>query len=282
VPLPEMSRRSFLKLLGATLVAISLPIASTDLLSTDLALPAISARPADLSLQALPASATRLLQLAFDELRALGFPFLIDQGNVFQHPQRSSLFGLLLQDTLLAPRHQGADIAFTLDTDAPERSFLSFIVGRSGEQGNLHLAMTMLTTEGRRYQSTMVAPRASSPTTRGPVRSPLRHALTSNSWAPAAEAGNAEPVLTEHTNWYYGHCADPVWSEAQGPDGRREPRLRLASCQEFRNTRPVTAAQARFDGWQSEIRTIALRPASWTYSSRIASGKPDQGSKESV
>jgi hypothetical protein len=277
-----MSRRSFLKLLGASIVVMSVPAVSSGLTPSEVALPAVSARPGDVPLQTLPARATTLLQQAFDELRSLGFPFLLDQGNVFQHPEHPSLYGVLFQDTLLAPRHQGADIAFTLDTDAPERSVLSYIIGHSGDQGSLHLATTMLTARGKRYESSMVVSRADSPTTRGPVRSPLRHALTSNSWAPSAEAGSAESVLIEHTNWYYGHCADPEWTEALGADGRREPRLRLASCQEFRNSRPVSAAQARFDGWQSEVRVIALRPGSWTYSSRIAGGKPDLGSKESA
>src|SRR5690349_2216694 len=82
LPVPEMSRRSFLKLLGATVVVMGVPIATTQFTPSDLVLPATSARPADVSLQALPARATSLLQQAFDELRVLGFPFLLEQGNV--------------------------------------------------------------------------------------------------------------------------------------------------------------------------------------------------------
>src|SRR5690349_2099252 len=84
LPVPEMSRRSFLKLLGAAVVVMSVPLATTQFTPADLVLPATSARPADVSLRALPALATSLLQRAFDELRVLGFPFLLEHGNVYQ------------------------------------------------------------------------------------------------------------------------------------------------------------------------------------------------------
>jgi hypothetical protein len=276
-----MSRRSFLKLLGASIVVMSVPAIvapnATDLTSTDLLIPALSARPADVPLQSLPARTIDLLQQAFDELRVLGFPFLLDQGSVYQHPDRRGLYGALFQDMVLAPRRLGADIAFTLDTDAPERSVLTYLIGRSEDDG-LHLATTILTAQGKRHETSMVALRDTGAATRGPARHILRNALLANTWTNTGVAGAREPVLIEHTAWYYGHSTSPIWTLVRGADGYDAPQLRLTQSQEFRDTRPVISGQTRFDGWQSEVRTIALYPR---LGPRIADGKPDLGPKES-
>jgi hypothetical protein len=261
------------------MVVMSLP-AIGELAAPRLAVPALSARPADLSLQSLPTRATDLLQRAFNELRTLGFPFLIEQGSVYQHPDRSNLYGLAFQDTLLAPRRQGADIVFTLDTDAAERSVLSYIIGRSEADG-LHLATILLTAEGKRYESGMVVARTNIASTHAPARSHLRQALTDHSWATAAEGGQAGPVLREHTAWYYDHCASPIWAMGDGSGQQRGIQLRLTHCQEFRDTRPVTAGQARFDGWQSEVHTIVLASSPGGRSSRTTDSQADLGPKES-
>jgi hypothetical protein len=283
VPMPEMSRRSFLKLLGASIVVMSVPAIGSGLSpaavrapDAGVLIPALSARPKDVPLQSPPAHTIDLLQQAFDELCALGFPFLLDQGSVYQHPQRPNLYGALFQDTVLAPRHLGADIAFTLDAEAPERSTLTYLVGRSEEDG-LHLAATVLTAQGKRLQTSMVALRDDDDATRGPARHILRNALLANTWTNASDAGAREPVLIEHTAWYYGHGTTPIWTLVRGADGHNAPQLRLTHSQEFRDTRQVIAGQARFDGWQSEVRTIELYPG---LSVHTADRKADEG-KES-
>jgi hypothetical protein len=271
VPLPEMSRRSFLKLLGATMVVMSLPslTAAGDLALPKPQIPALSARPAEVPLQSLPKRATDLLQQAFDELRAHGFPFQLEQGSVYQHPERPTLYGLVLQDSLLAPRRQGADIAFTLDTEAAERSILSYIIGHSEDDG-LHLATAVLTAQGIRSERRAIVLREQFPTMRAPARHILRNSLLANTWTTATDASAGAPVLVEHTAWHYDHSAGPLWTLVRGADGYDTPQLRLTTSQEYRDSRLVISGQARFDGWQSDVRTIVLNPSSWSYGLRGA------------
>src|SRR6185295_10913741 len=109
-------------------------------------------------------------------------------GSVYQHPDRSNLYGLTFQDTLLAPRRQGADIVFTLGTEAAERSVLSYIIGRSEADG-LHLATILLTAEGKRYESGMVVARTNIASTHAPARNRRR------GWAGRASVARAHGLV---------------------------------------------------------------------------------------
>lgn len=251
--LPTLSRRTFLKLLGVSMAAVATP----EVLA-ELALEAVPhTAPAATVTAALPIPAATLLLRALDELRAQGFSFALDQGGVVALPTHPQLRGLLLRDTLALPSLAGADIALTLDYDAPERSALCYTVGRSGDAG-LELRTVVLSGEGRR-ETQHLYQRPDCAATLAPARYPLRH--TGYSVEQLSEPGCAggAPVFVERTGWWYTHAGEVRWLEIEGPGGRRVPQLRHTSAAEYRDVRHTgTPYRKHAFGWQSEMHQVQI------------------------
>jgi hypothetical protein len=253
---PELSRRSFLKLLGLG----ALPIA------TGLPLFKLAVWPdqeqADHMQFHLAEQARALLLPAIAELQTQGFPFDSDQSILVELPQQPHLLGLMLRDTRLPPRHDGADIAMTIDLHAPERSTLTYLVGRSHADG-LELRQVIVEGDGRRQERQIHLSRdAGEVQQRSPVHA--AHRMLYQAASPmAAGHGEDSPLWHEQTQWYYNHAGGALWLDAAGSEGAADQLLRFTTCEEYRNNRIRSAPQAhRSQRRYGETRTVSLEQAS--------------------
>jgi hypothetical protein len=251
--LPALSRRSFLKMLG-----VSMALVATPEMLAGLALGAVpNTAPAAAVTSTLPIPAATLLLRALDELRVQGFAFALDQGGVVALPGRPELRGLLLRDTLAPPSLAGADIALTLDYDAPERSALCYTVGRSGEAG-LELLTVVLSAKGRR-EARHLYQRPDCAATLVPARYPLRHTGYTVEQISEPDCAGGAPTFVERTGWWYTHADEVRWLEVEGPGGQRVPLLRHTSAAEYRDVRHTASPYRRHAaGWQSEMHRVSV------------------------
>jgi len=252
---PELSRRSFLKLLGLA----ALPIA-TSLPLFKLAVWPDQEQAAHMQFH-LAEQARALLLPAIAELQTQGFPFDSDQSILVELPQQPHLLGLMLRDIRLPPRHDGADIAMTIDLHAPERSTLTYLVGRSDPDG-LELRQVVVDAGGGRQQRQIHLSREDGEVQQ---RSPVyaTHRMLYQTASPSA-AGHGEdsPLYHEQTQWYYNHAGGALWLDAAG-SGAADRQLHFTTCEEYRNNRIRSAPQShRSQRRYGETRTVSLEQAS--------------------
>jgi hypothetical protein len=162
---------------------------------------------------------------------------------------------MLLQDTRLSPRREGANIALAIDTVSPQHSTLSYIIGKSTEQG-LEISHTALQLDGARHQRHDHVPRIAVSVQQGSAICPTRHSVRSAAPTAALSASAPEAtVWTEQTCWYYGHSGDARWMAVSGASLQ----LRYTSCQEYRNCRDCsTGPVGHARGWYGETRKVPL------------------------
>jgi len=254
--LPELPRRTFLKLLGLA----ALPIV-TGLPLLEHAIWPDHEQAAGMQLH-LVEHARTLLQPVIAELQAQGFPFDIDQSILVQLPQQPHLLGLMLRDTRLPPRHDGADIAMTIDLHAPERSTLAYLVGRSDTDG-LELRQVIVEAGGRRQQRQIrISREAATVQQRPPIYA--AHRMLYQSAGPSVVGhGHESPLWLEQTHWYYNHAGGALWLEAPRSEGTAGRQLRFTTCEEYRNNRFRSAPGAhRSHRRYGETHTVSLEQAS--------------------
>jgi hypothetical protein len=249
---PEVSRRTFLKVLGLA----TLPLV-TSLPFFDLAVWPDRDHAAEMQLH-LADHARALLQDAITELQAQGFSFDLEQSILVQLPQRPHLLGLMLRDSRLPPRHDGADIALTLNLHTPQRSALTYLVGRSNADG-LELRQVIVEPGRKRQQRQMHISREAGSIQQRPPVSAARGTLYQA--ASRSAAGHTDEPA-EQSHWYYNHAGGALWLEAPRSEKTADRQLRFTTCEEYRNNRMCSAPHGhRSHDHYGETRTVSLEEA---------------------
>ncbi len=244
-PFASVSRRTFLKMFGltvaGTMVDISFAAGAAPLRNP---IPAHLATPS-----AIQPGMAQLKQIV-QELQGQGFPFLMEQLHLVALPEQPHLLGMLIHDTLLAPRTLGADIAVTFNLLNPQQSHFHIVVGRSLPDG-LALTSTLIQGAGRRQQRTLHVPRRSSAVRRLPTERPVQRVALY-----AAVGASADDTQLSATRWYYNHCADATWMPAARQP--KLPYLAFLSGQEYRLTYRADPASTAAAAWSRELHNVPI------------------------